>query len=264
MNKKYSRQALDHLAQNVVKGYDPELLLREPCPIPIEELMEFQCELRIRYECLSKNGAIHGMTIFQDGLVPVYDSMKKVYTNTIASVNDVFIDKSLLGKNRVNRLRFTLAHEMAHWLIHQEQCQQESGIACKTSHQFTNQIERDADYLAAAILMPQGRVRVAFKRHKNLIHDAIVHQLAYMFQVSTQAMALRLSDLNLSGRRYESVAVEDYSKRKKKNLRCPHCGGPIGEIVSDNKPFGVNSLGLDLNIVCNSCKEEANFLLENT
>lgn len=102
-----------------------------------------------------KYGTIHGMTVFQDGLVPVFDSVSKQYVDRVALAGDIFIEKKLLAKNRVNRLRFTLAHELAHWMIHQEQCKQGNGIACKTSTNSEKLIEREADYLAAALLMPQ-------------------------------------------------------------------------------------------------------------
>lgn len=64
-------------------------------------------------------------------------------------------------------------------------------------------------------------MRVAFKRHKSLVQEAIIPQLASIFQVSIQAMALRLRDLNLNGRRYENVMVVDFFRKRKRHDHAP-------------------------------------------
>lgn len=260
MNIHYSRTGIEHLAQNVLKSFDETLVNSDPMAIPIEEVMEFQYKLRIHYVSLSKQGNIHGLTMFDDGTVPTYDPKEKRYVSTPSKAGDIFIEKKLLAKNRVNRLRFTLAHELAHWLIHQENYVEFEKCAYKTSTNSHGAIEREADYLAAALLMPQGRVRVAFKRHKSLVHDAIVPQLSSVFQVSPQAMAFRLSDLNLIGRRYEDVAAE----RSEHTLRCPRCSSPVCDITSTSKPFAAEAAGIELKILCPRCGDAVNIKLENT
>ncbi len=266
MSKQFTLQGFNKLAQNTLKQFDSKLVDSEPCPIPIDEIMEFQYGLNIRYESLSKTDTIHGITVFDDCLVPIYDFRAKSYVNVAAKAGDIFIERKLLAKNRGNRLRFTLAHELAHWIIHQEEYGNQDDLACKTSSKSVDKMEREADYLAAALLMPEGRLRVAWKRTQGLVHEAKIPQLASMFQVSSQAMALRLSDLNLSGRRYENVTADGQQARHRKThaLRCPHCSSPLGNISASSKPFGAESTGMDLNLFCHHCKHEVCITLENT
>ncbi len=178
----------------------------------------------------------------------------------------MFIDRKLLVKNRKNRLRFTLAHELAHWMIHQEEYLKKDDLACQTSSKSANHIEREADYLAAALLMPEGRMRVAWKREKEMVHEAMIHQLATIFHVSPEAMALRLRDLNLSGRRYENVTADNSQPRHRKThvIRCPHCSSLIGNIITGSRPFSAESTGMDLNLFCHHCQTEVCIMLENT
>ncbi len=78
MSKKFSNQGFHKLAQNTVKSYNSKLIDSEPCPIPIDEIMEFQFGLSIRYENLSKNGTIHGITVFDDCLFRFMTIIAKV------------------------------------------------------------------------------------------------------------------------------------------------------------------------------------------
>lgn len=96
------------------------------------------------------------------------------------------------------RLRFTLAHELGHFMIHSDYFKGIHELASKTSTDSTVITEREADALAAALLMPKGRVKVAFSRlHHKLKTESVIYQMAGLFNVSAQAMEIRLNKLGL-------------------------------------------------------------------
>ncbi len=197
MSKIFSTPALEVIAQNAIKEYNPELASGEPCAIPIEELIELHYGLKIKYLKITKNGYIHGLTAFNDCQIPIYDMKKQKYIKLFLEQGTIVIDNSLLYGSRVKRLRYTLAHELAHWLIHEEYYLEKCELASKTSCDSSHQTECEADKLAAALLMPTGRVKVAFQRLRYTLNtEALINQMAIIFEVSQQSMSIRLKSLN--------------------------------------------------------------------
>lgn len=109
--------------------------------------------------------------------------------------------KSIIGVNNShspNRRRFTIAHELGHYFLHQFE-----GLHLdKTFHRSglsslgisTEEIEANA--FAAELLMPDHLVRKAVAGFEgDLISDSGIEQLAESFQVSSQAMSIRLANL---------------------------------------------------------------------
>jgi Zn-dependent peptidase ImmA (M78 family) len=92
------------------------------------------------------------------------------------------------------RRRFTLAHEVGHWVCHYEQgrvepkyCRSEEiGVGVGRAH------EREANAFASQLLMPEELVR----REAPLLRLNI-HALAHRFEVSPPAMKVRLQQLSL-------------------------------------------------------------------
>ena len=95
----------------------------------------------------------------------------------------------LRGSSGERRLRFTIAHEIGHFLLHPGRAMSERGGA---TNQSTARLEREADQFAAELLMPEHLVRQAV-----LDDGADVRRLADRFDVSTKAMSLRLRHLGL-------------------------------------------------------------------
>ena len=109
------------------------------------------------------------------------------------------MDASLLRCRTQGRLRFTAAHELAHWLIHQELYSGTGDTAAMAksiskSSDADKYIERQADMLGSALLLPMCQVKKAFYR---LSGDDRVLQLATQFGVSKQAMEIRLRNHHL-------------------------------------------------------------------
>lgn len=111
------------------------------------------------------------------------------------------------SKNNLKRQRFTIAHELGHYVLgHQRQ-----GVFVDTPKQYFTILKRDgnsstgeflqereANAFAAALLMPKELLRKAIlETDFNYNKDDVVLRLAKLFDVSSQAMAFRLTNLDL-------------------------------------------------------------------
>ena len=101
----------------------------------------------------------------------------------------------LRGQANERRLRFTIAHEIGHFVLHKGRALSERG---GSTSQYTARLEREADQFAAELLMPEHLVRQAV-----LELGADPHRLADRFDVSAQAMGIRLRRLGLAERQSE-------------------------------------------------------------
>jgi len=98
----------------------------------------------------------------------------------------------LRGRGNERRLRFTIAHEIGHFLLHPRRAVTERG---GVTNEGTSRYEREADQFAAELLMPEHLVRQAA-----LEVGADPHLLADRFDVSVPAMTVRLRRLGLAER----------------------------------------------------------------
>lgn len=86
------------------------------------------------------------------------------------------------------RQRFTMAHELAHFLLgHLDNNLYISDNILLRSSKMTNTQERDANYLAAEILMPMEKID-----HITDTQSLGIGELAKILNVSEQALSIRL------------------------------------------------------------------------
>ena len=100
---------------------------------------------------------------------------------------------SLNGIDNPRRQRFTLAHEIAHYILHRDLIG--NGI---TDHglyrsRLSDAVERQANRYAANLLMPSDLVRAAWRAG-----DCSVTGMATRFNVSEDAARIRLHELGYS------------------------------------------------------------------
>lgn len=198
----YREQALETIARNIIKAYDSLLLLGSPHAIPIEEIIENYLGLKVEFQYIRNNGRILGETIFDNTPVAIYDKETgNGYTLIHVEKGTMIIDATLLlGKND-GRLRFTFAHELAHWLIHYEYYRNLGMNAAmkKTISKSSDadvRLERQADILAGHLLMPTGQVKKAFYQARRFSPN-VVKDLANLFDVSSKAMEIKLKACGL-------------------------------------------------------------------
>lgn len=89
-----------------------------------------------------------------------------------------------------NRQRFTLAHELGHYLLHRDQIG--DGIADDALYRsrLSNALEYEANKFAADLLMPSAEVHKLLERYKHI--DNIIDYVSKYFGVSNQAAEIRL------------------------------------------------------------------------
>jgi Zn-dependent peptidase ImmA (M78 family) len=117
--------------------------------------------------------------------------------------------KAVIGYNSMHapvRQRFTLAHEIGHFVLHVKGSSQSRLFIDKyvvyrrdqQSSKGDDQEEVEANAFAAALLMPARLVRSEIKRHDlDLDDEDDLCVLANRFDVSTSAMSNRLVNLEL-------------------------------------------------------------------
>jgi len=109
------------------------------------------------------------------------------------------------SRNARKRQRFTIAHELGHWLLHKGKplIVDQSVMVNKRdklSSQATEPEEMDANYFAAELLMPRSFTLEAIARHMKTgigSRDELVTALAKDFDVSADAMGYRLMNLGV-------------------------------------------------------------------
>jgi len=118
-------------------------------------------------------------------------------------ISGVFFKKGkqlLLGvrsDDSEHRKRFTIAHEIGHYILHAEDIlhydKQEAypeAVFYRASGSLPTSDEREANFFAAEMLMPEESVRKCIDKGMDTVEG-----LANFFNVSNQAMTIRLSYL---------------------------------------------------------------------
>lgn len=98
------------------------------------------------------------------------------------------------------RQRFTLAHEIAHFLLHQDAIDRSGEIRDNVLYRSgqPEQLEYEANRLAADLIMPIDQVESDLATISVPVSDTVIERLAREWQVSKAAMEIRLSYLNVA------------------------------------------------------------------
>ena len=228
-----SYESLDSYAEELVRDFAPNAL-EIPGELDVDKFVEFYLRLAVNYRRICFDRKIMGITAFNDGTVEVMNEDTGLSENLPVKTGTVIIDPSLLVKRNVPRLRFTMLHEGSHWLLHKKAFAEDNpfGSAGIYENQFIaakegridysrsqkentdiERMERQADFLSAAILMNRPALRMAFKdffkfysekprriiRGTSGMDDCYAQQLpeyvAKIFGVSKRAALIRLEKL---------------------------------------------------------------------
>ncbi len=167
--KVYSNETIEELAEKLLShaGYD------NVCSVDIVQLAS-ALGLKV-YSKLLENSS--GYIKFED------NGNNNIYVNELDSKS---------------RRRFTIAHEIGHYLLHRNLIQRNNG----TLYRGNNGINRDiieiqANRCAAALLMPRQMVMQYYQQLSGSYFEKLL-ALTSMFNVSIEAMDIRLSTLGLN------------------------------------------------------------------
>ena len=201
--KRQANFSMEYLAVRELKKYDNgRYSTGEPCAVPIEEIIEKQYDISIEYHYLRKDLSNLGQMVFESGYVPVYDMEKKCYTLIAVPAKTMMIDIRLLQDRRyANRLRFTYAHELAHFLIHKEHfahSEQSPALLVGEEEEYDDVIEKQANMFCSYFLIPTGQMKKVYNRlmAKGRSQN-IVKEMAVIFGVAPATMQIRLYEHGL-------------------------------------------------------------------
>jgi hypothetical protein len=225
--------ALDDYAEQIVKDFAPERLTT-PGVLDTDSFMEYYLRLTLYYYRICHNRKVQGMTAFNGGVVEVLDEKSGTPFEMPVETGAVIIDPLLLLKRNLNRLRFTMLHEGSHWLIHRKAFASDNpfGPAGIYANQFLaakegrgdylrNQkerndiecMERQADFLSSAILIPRPALREVYRQYFRSYHEKprriirgnspmddffaknLPEHVSKIFNVSEKAALIRLEKL---------------------------------------------------------------------
>ena len=186
---------IESIARDVIHSFSQGADL-EPNAVNIERLAEKHLGIRLDYAHLSNNGSILGMMIFQDCSVPLYLPNEKTIKIFEAKAGTAMIEHSLTEDRNRGRIRFTIAHECAHWILHrptlkvvpkrpslnlqQTSDQEDLAIVCRkvtTKPKLPGERtamdwkEWQADNLASALLMPSAAVHTFMKDYTRRLSE---------------------------------------------------------------------------------------------
>jgi len=170
MIKNSSKSKIKKLAEFIALQYNEKVT-------PLEKIVKAE-GLRVYFDNYEK-GTFDGMTIYEK---------EKFYIH-------INIDNG----NRIDsaRGRFTLAHELGHYIIDTHRIGLMMGLL-EPHHSTTNQkqfyeIEREADYFASCLLMPEERFQKDIYR-KKFCFD-LINSLSKEYNVSITACAFRFAQI---------------------------------------------------------------------
>jgi IrrE N-terminal-like domain len=129
-----------------------------------------------------------GLRVTRSPLPPSISGLIKP-TSVTSSGFEVVVNKF----EPLERQRFTVAHEIAHYLLHRDEIG--SGVTDTIMYRssLSSRKEAEANQLAALIVMPPEAVEIELARLGGLHSPTVVEELAEQFRVSIPAMKVRLS-----------------------------------------------------------------------
>lgn len=164
------RLSIKELAETIALEYQEKVT-------PLDKIINDE-ELSVFYDSYGRN-TFDGMTFYDNG---------KFY---------IHINTDLNNKVNSRRGRFTLAHELGHYYIDTHRLGLKKGLLephlSRTNQKQFNQIEREADFFASCLLMPQERFSKDIYRKKFNID--LINSLKDEYRVSLTACAMRYVEI---------------------------------------------------------------------
>ena len=217
MNSLISNRELDELGDGLVRHYLAHSGMQATARcIDIEGLANF-LGLTVTYETFAEKD-FDKIGFLSDGKTPLLVRRNGRIVSFLFPLGTIVLDVSLHADKESGRCRFTIAHEIAHFMIDQHRpaaqyhrtFDAEKNYSLAEMNEHFNIVENQADRLAAAILMPRFTVDRAlddFYKGKripvygqNIIapkEDKAISRMAAQIGVSYSAMLIRLRQFGL-------------------------------------------------------------------
>lgn len=161
-----------------IKSFAEAIALEYPGKVtPLTNIVNDE-SLRVYYDSYGKD-TFDGMTFYENGEFYIH------------------LNTDLGNKPMTARGRFTLAHELGHYYIDSHRIGLQKGLLAphpsKTNQAQFNKIEREADYFASCLLMPQQKFYCDIQGKKFNIE--LIDYLRDEYAVSRTACAFRFAEI---------------------------------------------------------------------
>lgn len=203
---------IERITIRVLKDVHPSSLV-ECEPVPIENIMECGFNLIISPKTMLPDCSILGQTYFQDSYDNFFvtgdgeDGWMREYVRRQTVALDEF-----MYENEPQRLVFTEAHELGHWILHQDYYSQNTGTAARSRILRTDSLRKrarspiewtewQADHFASCFLLPRSPVRTIVKNYLTQ------NQLTYKQLLRFENPSMRSHFIELSRRLASSMNV---------------------------------------------------------
>lgn len=210
---------LENIAEQLLATYRDGYLLENPQPTDIEHFAEFALGASLDFDHLSSDQSILGLTTFETTSLSVGD--KNPTVDLTFPPRTIVLDTNAHMTQPETRHRFTVAHECAHLILHEEyflqQQQQETvtkvarcetNTASQSADGLQNRLELQANHLGACLLMPRPTFTSYFNAHiarkwcemNTQERQTKFAELADAFRVSREATKWRIHRLGLTAK----------------------------------------------------------------
>ena len=212
MKKCISNKELDELGEGLVLTHIKKSgRTSMPRCVDIEGIAN-SLGLKVTYEQFAEDD-YDKIGFLADGVTPLKVRRSGRIVSFLFPLGTIVVDISLRRESESGRRRFTIAHEVAHFILNRHNPAPQYQRAfdadrCYTAEELKRQfnlVETQADKLAASILMPYFIVEIALKEHNNgnklkIYGDyvltpedhIIIEKMAAQIGVSYTALLIRL------------------------------------------------------------------------
>lgn len=130
--------------------------------------------------------ADHGIRILEADLYDISGILKKDAEGWVIYVNK---------QDSPTRKLFTVAHELGHFFVHSDRCQEfvDGEFVTRDDDDKFSETELEANEFAGSLVMPEASVREELDGKDPTDND--IYRLAGKFKVSPLAMAIRLKNI---------------------------------------------------------------------
>lgn len=268
LTRRYEKSELESIAQKTLECYQPEVL-KKPLPVDVEEMARSLGLSIVTDYHLSSDLSVYGMTIFRARDVIVYSKSDFSPVTLSVQPGTILVDGDVSMWNGFGSFRFTVAHEISHYILHKKRIMLEvlcgndvAGLQCQKDGFVSNvrgsdliSLEWQANYLASCLLTPRKMflekmettfisLQAKYNRSQWLVDyiESIIDGLADFFEISRQATKLRLVDCGIH------EAIEAY------NYVDGHYVAPVGfkkGTLESNETFAISLQDLLFQMVMN-------------
>jgi len=162
---------------------------------PSREYLTLAPEVRANInEYLSEYPVKLGAVAKRLGVKVLLSTLPRGTSGTIGQENGDFVIR-INRHEAKHRQRFTLAHELAHFLLHRDRVEEANGWSENVLLRAPNQpmqIEYEANRLASDLVIPSAQLAEATAEYSGPMTPAVIEDLAHRFGVSAAAMEIKL------------------------------------------------------------------------